>query len=408
MRERLTVTFVLLTVLLCLLAFVARTYSLGSALRRDESEETHQAAAAVAEAVRLQVAVGGPVDAAFLQRFAGHSRRVEIHWRGHDKADVVATGDAFAGSADPSRSGDIWAAAEVNGGYVIVSQSADVVRDLLLRHGRGTVLFVLLLALLAGIVGFVMARLLSQPFRQLAAAARSLGRGRFDLDLPRTRIPEAREIADALRSSAGQLQERIAQDHSFAEHASHALRTPLTSLRLELDALALDEHLPADLRPAVERCVQRLDGLDEVAGELVRLARTPSLVAGAALPLRELAAACAQRWADELAQHDRTLTAAVEGDLDTTYTPGPVEHLHDLLLLEVLRRSRGDVRLVHEATEGGALRMRVVVREAVPARGGARAPDVVLDRVRAVVTALGGRLQGADFDGGLEILLPRR
>ncbi|HRD61866.1 MAG TPA: hypothetical protein PL137_13235, partial [Nocardioides sp.] len=84
-----------------------------------------------------------------------------------------------------------------------------------------------------------------QPFRQLAVAAGQLGRGRFDLDLPRTRIPEARAIRDALLTSAGQLQERLTSEQAFAEHASHVLRTPLTGLRLELEDLAGRPDVPA-------------------------------------------------------------------------------------------------------------------------------------------------------------------
>lgn len=417
MRARLTVAFVVVAVALCLLAFAVRSYSLQGSISRDESEEVHQAATAIAAAVRLQRARGGRVDEAFLSRIVGEDQRVAVHWQDTSGADVVAEGPDFTGAEDVSRSDDTWATADVPGGVVMVSQSADVVDAILFGRAWRVVAFFGLLALLAGVVGYLLARALARPFRQVASAASALGRGRFDIDLPRTSVPEAREIAQALRTSAAQLQDRIAQERSFAQEASHLLRTPLTSMRLELDDLALDKELPPEVRRTIERCVKRIDELDTVSGELVGMARRSHGLPGVGVPLRDLATSCAQRWADQLAGHDRTLTAAVEGDLDATFTPGPLEHIHELLLDDVLQRSRGPVRLVYESDEaGGLLRMRVLAGEPARTRvrgrlglpSGRRRQGASLARAQAVVTALGGRLEGEYHERGLDIVLPRR
>ena len=251
---------------------------------------------------------------------------------------------------------------DAGGGTLTVTQAGDVLGDLTARDKGSLGFLVLLVALLAAVVGYVMARLLSGPFRQLAGAAEQLGRGRFDLDLPRTRIPEAKAISQALLTSAGQLQERLASEQAFAEHASHVLRTPLTGLRLELEELAQRDDLPADVRQSATRSVGRIDAMDDVAGDLVALARRGALVAGAEIPLRDLATACAQTWADALGEQDRQLTAAVEGNIETTYTPGPVEHILDLLLADVLKRGQGPVRMVFDANEEGHLSIESLVR----------------------------------------------
>jgi hypothetical protein len=407
MRARLTVAFVLIGLALCTLAFLARSFSLETSFQRDENQEIHEAAAMIAAAVQARDQAGEPIDESFLAPLVGIDKRVVVHWNGSRGPDLVVEGRSFDGSDDPSQSDDVWASADVPGGYVSVNQSEDVVERILFGQTRNIVVFFLLLGLLAGVFGYLFSRALSRPFRRLADAAGALGRGRFDLDLPRTRVPEVREISDALRTSAFQLQDRLEQEHAFAEQASHLLRTPLTSLRLELEDLALSEELTRDVRCTVERCVQRIDELDTVTGELVGIARRPG-GRGVELPLRELATTCAQRWADELAHHDRTLTAAVEGDLDTTYTAGPLEHIHELLLVDVLHRSRGPVRLVYEATDGGALKMRISAADGPRSRGRSKAPGSTYVRARAVVTALGGRVDGEYHDRGLDILLPRR
>src|SRR5205085_4438679 len=181
-------------------------------------------------------------------------------------------------------------------------------------------------------------------------------------------------------------------EQTFAEHASHVLRTPLTGLRLELEDLAGRDDVPADVRASATRSVGRIEAMDAVAGDLVALARRGALVAGAEIPLRDLATQCAQRWADALAEQDRSVTAAVDGVIDTTYTPGPVEHILDLLLADVLRRGEGPVRLVFEADAEGHLSIEVssADQRAVPGPNA----DIALTQARAVVTALGGRFIG--------------
>jgi len=406
-RERLTVAFILLGLGLCTLGFLVRTYTLESTMGRHETREIHETASIIATAVKARRDSGKPVDQSFLASMIGEEERVVLHWDSTNAPDIVSEGLDFTGTGDPSRSTDLWAAEELPGGYIEVSQSRDEIGRVLFGPSRGLIVFFGVLGVIAGAVGYLFSRALSRPFRKLADAARALGRGRFDLDLPKTRVPEAKEIGDALRTSAAQLQGRLEQEHAFAEQASHLLRTPLTSLRLELEDLALSGEIGADVRLTIERCVQRIDELDAVTGELVGIARRPG-GRGLELPLRELATTCAQRWADELAHHDRSLTAAVEGDLDTTYTAGPLEHIHELLLVDVLHRSRGSVRLVYEATEGGALKMRISAADGPrsPVRG--KGLDSTYLRARAVVTALGGRVQGEYHDRGLDIVLPRR
>jgi signal transduction histidine kinase len=399
-RARLTASFVVLTVVLLVGALWVRGYSEYSDQRTHESRELRGQASTVRLLIEQREELGQPVDLAFLAGIVDTSDRLQYDPAGGDS--VVVEGNEY----DEDNSDDsLQTSVDAAGGTVTLTQAGGVLGGLTGRDTGSLGVLVLLLALLAAMVGYVMARLLSGPFRQLAGAAGQLGRGRFDLDLPRTRIPEAKAISQALLTSAGQLQERLASEQAFAEHASHVLRTPMTGLRLELEDLAQRADVPDDVRKAATRSVGRIEAMDAVADDLVALARRSALVAGAEIPLRDLATLCAQTWADALAEQDRELTAAVDGNIDTTYTPGPVEHILDLLLADVLKRGQGAVRMVFEADDEGHLSIGLFCAYVRPASG--PNADMAITQARAVVTALGGRLTG-ESPQRLAILLPRR
>jgi len=397
-RPRLTASFVVLSVLLLLGALGLRAWTAHGLLRTHEGEELRDEATTIGLLIDQREQLGLPVDRTFLTGVVDRHER--LVYQPVDGEPIEVEGRAFRSGGD-----ELEAMAAAGSGSLTLVQSERVI-DLLTESDRRSLAFlVLLAALVAALVGYVMARLLSEPFRQLAEAAGQLGRGRFDLDLPQSRIPEAQAIGQALMTSAGQLQERLATEQAFAEHASHVLRTPMTGLRLELEDLAGRDDVPADVRESAQRSVGRIDTMDAVAGELVALARRGALVAGAEIPLRDLATQAAQNWADALAEQDRTVTAAVEGDLDTAYTPGPVEHILDLLLADVLRRGEGEVRMEFEAKDGGHLSIELVSEGVRPTLD--PNADLALTQARAVATALGGHLTG-DSPARITVLLPKR
>jgi HAMP domain-containing protein len=400
-RARLTASFVILSVVLLIGALWIRSYTANSELRTHESRELRGQATLLALVVEQRDELGQPVDRAFLAGIVDPTDRL-AYAAAPGAEPLVVEGPAY-GEDHPDDA--IETTVDAGDGTLTVTQSGSVMEALVGRDAGSLGFLILLVGLLAAFVGYVMARLLSAPVRQLAGAAGQLGRGRFDLDLPRTRIPEAKALSQALLTSAGQLQERLASEQAFAEHASHVLRTPLTGLRLELEDLVQRDDLPADVRETATRSVGRIEAMDAVAGDLVALARRGALVAGAGIALRDLATQCAQTWADALAEQDRALTAAVDGDIEMTYTPGPVEHILDLILADVLRRGRGAVRMVFEADHEGHLTIGLSCSGFRDVRG--PNAEIAITQARAVVTALGGRLTG-DTPQQLSILLPRR
>ncbi|MEO9323137.1 histidine kinase dimerization/phospho-acceptor domain-containing protein [Nocardioides sp. C4-1] len=400
MRERLTASFVAITLLLLLGAGLVRAYAGAGDARTEESRDAAATAAALAIIVADRVADGEPVGAEVLAPYAGP--RVQLTYATPGADPVVAVGPDFAGGdADD----EVVATVTVGDGTLTVSRR-DAAEDgpFGARWPELLALFALL-ACLAGLLGYVVARSLSAPFRQLAVAAAALGRGRFDLDLPRGGVPEARAIASALEQSASQLRDRLERERQFGQHTSHVLRTPLTSLRLRLEVLIDDPGLSPDAREAATACLKAVGQLNDVAGELVELGGRGVLVAGAAVPLRDLATQVAQRWADALDDDGRRLTAAVEGDIELLFTPGPVEQVLDLIFDDIIVRERGAVRLVFE---GAASRLRVDLlcagRDGV--LGAPR--QVPHARVRTMLDAVGGSLERPADADVLRLHLPRR
>jgi hypothetical protein len=368
MRERLTLAFVLLTILLLLGAGAVRSYVLRDLIREQEATHLRQEVELIGSIVDDRQAAGGVIDRAFLESLAGPTTRLEYDADG--ARPIAVDGPEYTGSADSDE--DMSSTVVLDDATITVSRSSDVIKDIMGRDIGSIAALFLLIAVVA-------------------------------------RIPEARAISTALRTSAHQLEDRVHRERDFAEHASHVLRTPLTGLRLELEDLALRDDVPADVKESAARSVAAVDEVGAVAAELVELTRRGSLVEGSELPLVDLATQLAQRWADRLGVRNRTLTAAADGDLSLTYTPGPVEHVTDLLLADVVRRGAGAVRIVFHGEDGGHLRIRVESegRSDDHSSNGSTPLDRIA-QVSSVVEALGGRVAGVHAADGIEVLLPRR
>ena len=131
---------------------------------------------------------------------------------------------------------------------------------------------------LAAALGLLVSRAALVPVRRLTGAAERVARTQ---DLGH-RIDEAGGGEDELGRLAGSFntmlaalqRSRLAQRQLISD-ASHELRTPVTSVQANLDALALGERLPADERARVVAAAQaQLRELTVLVGDLVDLSKT--------------------------------------------------------------------------------------------------------------------------------------
>jgi signal transduction histidine kinase len=105
--------------------------------------------------------------------------------------------------------------------------------------------------------------------RQLAAASRRLGGGELNERMTPTGPRELRDAANAFNTMADDLRRLLDRERELAADLSHRLRTPLTGLRLDVEAMP-----PG---PIAERMRQACDLLDEELEAIITGARLGSI-----------------------------------------------------------------------------------------------------------------------------------
>ena len=148
------------------------------------------------------------------------------------------------------------------------------VPDRLLRHGVGTAVALVVslgaaLLVIAVVVADRLARGTVRPVRALEQTALALGAGDLAARAPLGGPHEVREVGHALNVLAQRIGELLAAEREAVADLSHRLRTPLTALRLDVEAVA-DPDVRARLARHVDG-VQR--GIDRVIDEARRQVR---------------------------------------------------------------------------------------------------------------------------------------
>ena len=187
--------------------------------------------------------------------------------------------------------------------------------------------------------------------KQLAAAADRLGQGDFAVRAGRAGIPEIDAAAAALDTTAERLGEILQRERAFSAHASHQLRTPLTGLRVQLEAATLTPD--ADPRAALAEALQSVDQLEQTIDDLLALARDVGPRRGP-LDLHSLVAEVNQRWRAPLADAGRPLRTVVESDLPAAAaSPAAMRQILDVLVANAVEHGAGEVTVAARAAGGG-------------------------------------------------------
>lgn len=199
-------------------------------------------------------------------------------------------------------------------GAVRVTQSNAAVgervrRNVLVVVGVGLAALALGLAL-----AWVLAGSLARPLRALARTARRVEEGELDARAEVTGASEQQEVALAFNDMTERLGQVLEAQREFVGNASHQLRTPLTGLRLRLEAAGLKSDDPA-VRKEIELAEAEVERLTRLLNALLTLARDgerPTL--RAPVSLRSASEDAYERWLPRAEASGHVLALDGEGD----------------------------------------------------------------------------------------------
>lgn len=277
-----------------------------------------------------------------------------------------------------------------------------VPRAWLLLGGLGIAL--LLVSLL---VADRLARTFVRSTVDLAAVSHRLGRGELDARADTAAPGELGVVATALNGLAGRIAEALREERETIADLSHRVRTPLTSLRMEADALADPT--------AAERIGAGVDAVNRAVTEVIQQARRR----GAAPEFADAAEVVADRvafWAVLAEDTDREMTVDVAaGPLPVALSRADLEACVDALLGNIFAHTPHGIafRVALVARPGRAV---LTVEDAGPGlpdgevlrRGvsGAGSSGLGLDIVRRAAERTGGSvaLERSSL-GGLRVVV---
>ena len=229
----------------------------------------------------------------------------------------------------------------------------------LLAVGHRAGLSLPLRATLAALVGLVIVQILARgmtsPLREMAAAASAMARGDYDRRVRATSRDEVGDLARAFNAMAAELADTDRQRRELVANVSHELRTPLGALQALLENLA-DGVVPPDPRE-LRTALAQTERLGRLVAQLLDVSRLES----GALEVRHVPfspRALLEQAARECSLGDRPVRLKVlvdPGDLQATGDP---ERLHQVvanLLDNAVRHSPPEGRVwlsAHGATAG--------------------------------------------------------
>lgn len=228
---------------------------------------------------------------------------------------------------------------------VRLSLPETIVSDAVRRTQLWLAVFVIAVIIAAGLIAWLLARSIAAPLEEVADVARVLPED-LDLRAQEDRGPkEVRDVAAALNSTAGRLGDMIGRAQRVAADASHHLRTPLTGVRLRLEAIEDTADDPR-IRSEAAAATSEVDRLTRRIDQVLALAKSDAATIGSVASDASILVADRVAAVDPLAsERGIAVESSIEPDLITYTLPGLVGRSVDELLGNALDYARSHVRV---------------------------------------------------------------
>ncbi len=292
-----------------------------------------------------------------------------------------------------------------DGTAVISTLMSEAVLDRGVWRAWGVLAFLaLVLFVLSLLVADRLARSLTRPISDLAATTRRLGAGDLDARVTPGGPAEVHDVGVAVNRLAGRIRELLTHERESVADLSHRLRTPITALRLDVDALP-----PG---PDRERLVADVDAVSRTVDALIREARRPVREGiSARCDATDVVRERVEFWQALAEDQGRTVRLSLPSrPVPVRASEGDLEAALDALLGNVLAHTPDGVpfgvslaatprggAVLEVDDDGPGLADGTVVRRGA---SGAGSTGLGLDIVRRTAEASGGSLEVGSGPGG--------
>jgi signal transduction histidine kinase len=249
---------------------------------------------------------------------------------------------------------------------------------------------------LAWVIGNRLARTLSDPLSDLAARAEGIGDKESLEPGEPSGLAEIDALDAVLRRRARDVNQAILRERQFSEDVSHQLRTPVTALRLKLEAA---QATAATAPETFANALRDLDRIEATIHHLLAVARD-STPRPDPLRLDAVVAAAVDRWQQQARAEGRVVEIVRAEPATVMAHRASIDEVLDVLVDNALRHGEGNVSItVRRVANGVAIdvadegrSVSALHAERVFDRGHGSGTGIGLSVARAVAEADGGRL----------------
>ncbi|MFC3983831.1 DUF4153 domain-containing protein [Streptosporangium jomthongense] len=205
----------------------------------------------------------------------------------------------------------------------------------------------------------LLARGMTKPLREMAAAAQTIAKGRYGLRVAATSRDEVGELARAFNAMAADLGEVDRQRRELVANVSHELRTPITALRAVLENVVDGVSTPDPV--TLGTALSQTERLGRLVAQLLDLSRLDSGARPIELEEVELRPLCEQALREAvLAREGVTARCEVPAGLSAHADPDLLAQVLANLLDNAVRHSpAGGVVVLGAAPRENGVRLRV-------------------------------------------------